>query len=86
MASSSPLRLFTHLQGKLHYTSPNISINDPELNLSADIKIPSSLVKLGVKEEDLQIMAENAMKDACGFTNPPTPSLDNVIQIFKNAL
>lgn len=38
--------------------------------LSEDIGIPSGLTQLGVKEEDLSIMAENAMKDACSFTNP----------------
>lgn len=54
--------------------------------LSTDINIPAGLAQLGVKEEDIQIMAENAMKDACGFTNPRTPTLDEVMQIFKNAL
>jgi hypothetical protein len=31
-------------------------------------------------------MAENAQKDACGFTNPRCPSLDDVIAIYKSAL
>jgi alcohol dehydrogenase len=54
--------------------------------LSKDINIPSGLTELGVKEEDLQTMAINAMKDACSFTNPRTATLDDVIQIYKNAL
>jgi alcohol dehydrogenase len=54
--------------------------------LSTDIGIPAGLDQLGVKEEDLQIMAENAQKDACGLTNPRCPNLDDVIQIYKNAL
>jgi len=54
--------------------------------LSTDIGIPAGLDQLGVKEEDLQIMAENAQKDACGLTNPRCPNLDEVIQIYKNAL
>jgi alcohol dehydrogenase len=54
--------------------------------LSADIGIPSGLAALGVKEKDLQIMAENAQKDACGLTNPRCPSLEEVIGIYKNAL
>ena len=54
--------------------------------LSSDIGIPSGLDQLGVKEEDLKIMAENAQKDACGLTNPRCPNLDDVIQIYKNAL
>jgi alcohol dehydrogenase len=54
--------------------------------LSADVGIPSGLGQLGVKEEDLTIMAENAQKDACGLTNPRIPSLDDVVQIYRNAL
>nr|WP_320193296.1 iron-containing alcohol dehydrogenase [uncultured Desulfobacter sp.] len=54
--------------------------------LSADVGIPSDLTQLGVKKEDLKIMAENAQKDACGATNPRRPTLDDVIQIYTNAL
>jgi alcohol dehydrogenase len=54
--------------------------------LSADVGIPSGLAELGVKTKDLKIMAENAMKDACGLTNPRVPTLDNVIDIYKSAL
>lgn len=54
--------------------------------LSADIGIPNGLTALGVKEEDLKTMAENAMKDACSLTNPRLATLDDIIQIYKNAL
>jgi alcohol dehydrogenase len=54
--------------------------------LSADVGIPSGLAELGVKEADLTIMAENAQKDACGLTNPRCPSLEDVVQIYRNAL
>jgi alcohol dehydrogenase len=54
--------------------------------LSADVGIPAGLKALGVKEEDLETMAENAQKDACGLTNPRCPSLEDVIGIYKNAL
>ena len=54
--------------------------------LSSDVGIPSGLTELGVKEEDLKIMAENAQKDACGLTNPRHPTLEDIIQIYKNAL
>lgn len=54
--------------------------------LSADVGIPSGLTELGVKEEDLRTMAENAMKDATHLTNPRKATLDDVIQIYKNAL
>jgi len=54
--------------------------------LSTDVGIPSGLNSLGVKEEDLKIMAENAQKDACGLTNPRCPTLEDVIGIYRNAL
>jgi len=54
--------------------------------LSSDVGIPTGLTELGVKEQDLKTMAENAQKDACGLTNPRCPSLDDVIGIYKSAL
>ncbi|CAH2213469.1 iron-containing alcohol dehydrogenase [Tepidibacter aestuarii] len=55
-------------------------------NLSTSIGIPSGLAKLDVKEEDFEIMATNAKLDICQFTNPRTATLEQVIQIYKNAL
>lgn len=54
--------------------------------LSSDVGIPAGLKQLGVKEEDLKIMAENAMKDACAGTNPRVLKLEEVINIFKAAM
>lgn len=54
--------------------------------LSADVGIPANLTELGVKKEDLKIMAENAQKDACAATNPRLLTLDDVIGIYTNAL
>lgn len=54
--------------------------------LSTDIGIPAGLTALGVKEEDLKTMAENAMKDACSLTNPRLATLDDIIRIYRNAL
>lgn len=54
--------------------------------LSASVGIPAGLTELGVKEEDLEVMATNAKKDACQATNPRLATLQEVIQIFKNAL
>eukprot|EP01039_Chlorochromonas_danica_P001955 gene1955-2133_t len=54
--------------------------------LSKDVGIPAGLKEANVKEQDFQIMAENAMKDACGFTNPRVPTLKDVIGIFAAAM
>lgn len=54
-------------------------------SLSQLIGIPETLKDLGVKPEDFDIMAENAMKDACMATNPRTATKAQVIDIFQHA-
>lgn len=54
--------------------------------LNARIGIVSGLAELGVKEEDFKVLAENAMKDACGLTNPVQPNFDEVVAIYKEAM
>lgn len=56
------------------------------VKLSQSVNIPSGLQELGAKEADFATLASNAMKDACGFTNPIQPSHDDVIAIFKAAM
>lgn len=54
--------------------------------LSKSINIPSGIEELGAKEEDFDILAENALKDACGLTNPKQASHEEIVNIFKKAL
>lgn len=54
--------------------------------ISKDVGIPSGLAELDVKEKDFELMAKNAMKDACGLTNPRIPKLQDVIAIYKAAM
>lgn len=54
--------------------------------LSASIGIPTGLAELGVKEEDFELMATNAKLDACQATNPRTATMQQVIQIYKQAM
>ncbi|WLF83657.1 iron-containing alcohol dehydrogenase [Moraxella sp. ZY210820] len=54
--------------------------------LAADVGIPSGLTELGVKEEDLAIMATNAQNDACMLTNPRQATHAQVVDIFKAAM
>ncbi|RNF52889.1 L-threonine dehydrogenase [Marinomonas hwangdonensis] len=56
------------------------------VKLSQSVNIPSGLQELGAKEADFATLARNAMKDACGFTNPIQPSHDDVMAIFKAAM
>lgn len=54
--------------------------------LAADVGIPSGLKELGAKEEDIKTLSENALKDACGFTNPKQASLEEIMEIYKRAM
>ncbi|WP_322407365.1 L-threonine dehydrogenase [Idiomarina sp. PL1-037] len=55
------------------------------VQLSQSVNIPAGLEELGAKEEDFSTLADNAMKDACGLTNPIQPSHEDVVAIFKAA-
>jgi len=54
--------------------------------LSVDVGIPASLRELGVKEEDIPLLASNALKDACGLTNPRPASQAEIEGIFRRAM
>lgn len=54
--------------------------------LSADIGIPAGLTALGVKDADIPLLAENALKDACGLTNPVQASHDEIMAIYRAAM
>ncbi|PSW11476.1 L-threonine dehydrogenase [Photobacterium rosenbergii] len=54
--------------------------------LSKDVGIPAGLQQLGAKEEDIAVLADNALKDACGFTNPKQASHEEISAIFAAAM
>lgn len=54
--------------------------------LSKAVGIPSGLSALGVKEEDFELMAKNAKLDACQATNPRLATLEQVIELFRQAM
>ena len=55
-----------------------------EINsLSKAINIPSGIKELGAKEEDFDTLANNALKDACGLTNPKQATHEEIVNIFK---
>lgn len=55
-------------------------------SLSRSIGIPGGLAEMGVKEEDLPLMATNAMKDACSLTNPRKATHEDVVGMFRAAM
>ena len=51
--------------------------------LSREVNIPESLKELGVDEPDFDLLAENAMKDACAGANPVFFDKERLVELFK---
>lgn len=54
--------------------------------LSSDVGIPKSLKEAGVKEEDIELMSINALKDGNAFSNPRKGSEKDIAKIFRSAM
>ncbi|MFQ7897513.1 L-threonine dehydrogenase, partial [Escherichia coli] len=46
----------------------------------------AGLRDLNVKEEDFAVLATNALKDACGFTNPIQATHEEIVAIYRAAM
>lgn len=54
--------------------------------LAKDVGIPAGIRELGAKLEDIPTLADNALKDACGFTNPKQATHAEISAIFEAAM
>jgi alcohol dehydrogenase len=54
-------------------------------SLSKDVEIPAGLRELGAKLNDIPMLASNALKDACGLTNPRVADQRQIEEIFRSA-
>ncbi|MCG6576665.1 L-threonine dehydrogenase [Pseudomonas sp. AF32] len=54
-------------------------------NLARDVDIPAGLRELGVRLNDVPVLAANALKDACGLTNPRAADQRQIEEIFRSA-
>lgn len=50
--------------------------------LAKEVGIPSSLKEVGVDNPDFELLAENAMKDACAGANPVFFDKEKLIELF----
>lgn len=51
--------------------------------LSEEVGIPKSLKEVGVDNPDFELLAENAMKDACAGANPVFFDKEKLVELFK---
>jgi alcohol dehydrogenase len=63
----------------------NAAINAIE-KLAKKVGIPAGLGTLGVKVDDIPLLADNALKDVCGLTNPKQASHEEICKIFLAAM
>ena len=54
--------------------------------LAKDVGIPAGIKELGAKLEDIPTLTDNALKDACGFTNPKQATHEEISAIFEAAM
>ncbi|ECP5664080.1 L-threonine dehydrogenase [Escherichia coli] len=54
--------------------------------LAGKVNIPTVLKALNVREEDIPVLAANALKDACGLTNPIQATQEEIESIFRAAM
>lgn len=54
--------------------------------LAKKVNIPTGLRELNVKDEDIPELARNALKDACGLTNPIQATLEEIVAIYRAAM
>ncbi|MDA0148239.1 L-threonine dehydrogenase [Vibrio sp. LaRot3] len=59
---------------------------DAIVALAKDVGIPAGIKELGAKSEDIATLADNALKDACGFTNPKQATHEEICAIFEAAM
>lgn len=53
--------------------------------LSADVHIPQKLSELGVKEADIDALADSAMADVCTPGNPRKATKEDVLKLYRGA-
>ncbi|KQY83379.1 lactaldehyde reductase [Paenibacillus sp. Root52] len=89
-----------HVPGKFRHIAKAIGMNVQEKSdeqcseyvieairqLSKEVGIPEKLSELGVNDLDIELLADNAMKDACAPGNPYQPSKDEVMELFRKII
>ena len=63
-----------------------LALADRLQELARQVGVPRGLSDLGVREEDVAVLARNAMADACITTNPRAADEDQLRALFRAAL
>lgn len=59
---------------------------DAVRQLGKDVGIPSTLTEVGFKEEDIELVAKEALNDVCTGGNPRDTNVEEIIELYRSLL
>lgn len=59
---------------------------DAVRQLGKDVGIPSTLTEVGFKEEDIELVAKDALNDVCTGGNPRDTNVEEIIELYRSLL
>ena len=59
---------------------------DAVRQLSKDVGIPATLSEVGVKEEDIEFLAQSALADACTPGNPKDTTVEEIAALYRSMM
>lgn len=84
---------YEHIGEMMGIDFNGMTSNDKKIRLLQEIKslknavgINTTLKQIGVEKKDIPALSRNAMEDPCMITNPRRPKIEEIEEIFENAL
>lgn len=59
---------------------------DAVRQLGKDVGIPQKVSEVGVREEDIDFLADSAMADACTPGNPKDPTKEDIVALYRSMM
>ena len=59
---------------------------DAVRQLGKDVGIPSTLTEVGFKEEDIELVAKDALNDVCTGGNPRDTNIEEIVELYRSLL
>lgn len=59
---------------------------DAVRQLGKDVGIPSTLTEVGFKEEDIELVAKDALNDVCTGGNPRDTNVEEIVELYRSLL
>ncbi|WP_415975096.1 iron-containing alcohol dehydrogenase [Rhodococcus sp. 077-4] len=73
-------------EGRARPEEAALAVADRVDRLARQVGVPAGLAEIGVSESDLDVLATNALRDACMSTNPRSATHREIVELFRSAL